>query len=133
MPLAKIAGERGERVAPGEEGKRAVTYYAVVEELGGKAAWVALMPQTGRTHQLRVHMAALGTPILGDGKYGGKAAFLSGIAKKLHLHARQVEIPHPTGGRLVVTAPLTGAMRESFAMFGFDPESETDYFAGAPV
>jgi len=133
LPLAKIPGKRGERVEPDESGKRAVTYYAVVEALADKAAWVALMPQTGRTHQLRAHMAALGTPILGDGKYGGPAAFVPGLPKKLHLHARDVEIPHPKGGRLKVTAPLQGAMLESFRLFGFDPESEEDYFAGAPV
>jgi 23S rRNA pseudouridine955/2504/2580 synthase len=132
LPLTKIAGSRGERVAPDEdEGKRAVTYYAVLENLGNKAAWVALMPQTGRTHQLRVHMAAIGTPILGDGKYGGAKAFVSGLPEKLHLHARQIKIPHPKGGTLKVTAPVRDHLRETFALFGFDPDFSGDPFAEA--
>ena len=57
-------------------GKRAVTFYATVDVAGGRAAWLGLMPLTGRGHQLRVHCAALGTPILGDRKYGGAGAFL---------------------------------------------------------
>jgi 23S rRNA pseudouridine955/2504/2580 synthase len=134
LPLAKLPGKAGERMAPDEaEGKRAVTYYKVLEHMGKKAAWVALWPVTGRTHQLRVHLAALGTPIMGDGKYGGKAAFLSGerISRKLHLHARAITLPHPKSGRpLSVTAPLPEHMRASWRLFGFDPESREDPFEG---
>ncbi|HKO06863.1 MAG TPA: RluA family pseudouridine synthase [Alphaproteobacteria bacterium] len=137
LPLAKLPGRAGERMAPDEEaGKRAVTYYRVLDHLGRKAAWVALWPLTGRTHQLRVHMAALGTPILGDGKYGGKAAFLSGqaISRKLHLHARALTLPHPKTGRpLTVTAPLPDHMRASWRLFGFDPESREDPFVELEV
>lgn len=137
LPLVKLPGKAGERMAPDEEeGKRAVTYYKVLEHMGKKAAWVALWPLTGRTHQLRVHMAALGTPILCDGKYGGKAAFLSGekISRKLHLHARALTLPHPKTGRpLTVTAPLPEHMRASWRLFGFDPESREDPFAGLEV
>jgi len=133
LPLAKLGRPMGERVrADAEEGKRAVTYYAVVESLGKKVAWLALMPVTGRTHQLRVHCVALGTPILGDGKYGGAKAFLSGegISDKLHLHAREIAIPHPRGGTLKVTAPLPAHMAATWVMFGFDPEHPGDPFAG---
>ncbi|MGE0254168.1 MAG: RluA family pseudouridine synthase [Alphaproteobacteria bacterium] len=121
-PLAKHGGKQGERVGHDEEdGKRAITEYAVVEAVGRRAAWLDLRPHTGRTHQLRVHSAMLGTPIVGDGKYGGKAAFLDGIAGKLHLHARAISLRHPATGRaLVVTAPLAGHMAESWAFFGFD-------------
>jgi 23S rRNA pseudouridine955/2504/2580 synthase len=123
LPLAKQAAARGERMAPtAAGGKRAVTLYATVDVAARKAAWLALVPLTGRGHQLRVHCAALGTPILGDGKYGGAAAFLAAeaIARKLHLHARSIAVPHPRGGTLRVAAPLPAHMARSWAYFGFD-------------
>ncbi len=68
----------------------------MIERAGNRAAWVELQPLTGRTHQLRVHMAAIGHPIVGDGKYGGQDAFLTGsISRKMHLHARRLVIEHP--------------------------------------
>lgn len=132
LALSKVAGKQGERVAPSkEEGRRAITLYSVIENLGDKVAWLALMPLTGRTHQLRVHCAALGTPILGDAKYGEGRDVATGrnIAKKLHLHARAIELPHPKGGRLKVTAELPDHMRATWAMFGFDPDYSDDPFA----
>jgi 23S rRNA pseudouridine955/2504/2580 synthase len=130
--LAKLPGPAGERVAPDDdEGKRAVTYYRTVSHAGDKIAWLALQPVTGRTHQLRAHAATLGTPILGDGKYGGGAAHPAGVPqpRKLHLHARALALPHPSGGTLVVTAPLPPHMRETWAFFGFDESEERDPFA----
>src|SRR5438132_1596751 len=80
LPLAKLPGREGERVrADAEQGKSAITYYAVIESAGAAASWLALLPVTGRTHQLRAHCAALGTPILGDAKYGNIAARLAGV------------------------------------------------------
>jgi 23S rRNA pseudouridine955/2504/2580 synthase len=132
LALAKGAAGHGERVQPDEdEGKRAVTYYRVIENAGAKAAWVALLPVTGRTHQLRVHCAATGVPILGDGKYGGAKAHLAGApnARLLHLHARALAVPHPRGGIFRVEAPLPPHMRETWDFFGFSADIEEDPFA----
>jgi len=123
LALTKHAGIRGgERVHADEEGKSAVTYYTVVDHAGTRASWLALLPVTGRTHQLRAHCAEIGTPILGDGKYGGNAAQLPGgaAAHQLHLHARSLAVPHPQGGTLSVTAPLPPHMRRMWEFFGFD-------------
>ena len=131
-PLQKAGGKGAERVHVDEDGKRAVTEFAVIERAGKKAAWLALMPVTGRTHQLRAHCVALGTPILGDGKYAGAAAFLAkdNLARQLHLHARRLRLPHPTGkGWIDVTAPLPEHMRKTWSFFGFAAKPERDPFA----
>jgi len=133
LPLAKLMGRGGERVvADDEDGKRAITVYRTVSHAGGKIAWLALEPVTGRTHQLRAHAASIGTPILGDGKYGGAAAHPAGVPnpRQLHLHARAILLPHPDGGRLEVTAPLPPHMRETWSFFGFAAGDEPDPFAG---
>jgi len=119
LPLAKQEEGDVEKVAIDEEdGKNAVTLYTVRERLASTMAWVELMPITGRTHQLRVHMAAIGHPIIGDGKYGGREAFVRGMdfASKLHLHARRIVIP----GMLDVTAPLPKHMQESWDTLGLE-------------
>jgi len=131
LPLAKMPARGGERVRPdAEEGRRAVTYYRVIDKAGSQASWLALMPVTGRTHQLRAHCAAIGTPILGDAKYGTAAAHLAGVpgSRRLHLHARSLSLPHPLGGRLEVTAPLPPHMRQTWEFFGF-PNDAIDPFA----
>lgn len=131
--LAKLPGRHGERVVQDdEEGENALTYYRTVAFAAERFAWLALEPVTGRTHQLRVHCAALGTPILGDGKYGGAAAHPSGLPAplKLHLHARAIALPRRKGGPLIVTAPLPPHMRETWKFFGFDQSDEADPFAG---
>ena len=122
LALAKQPGTGGEKMHPAEGGQSAKTRYRVVERAGNSAAFVRLQPYTGRTHQLRVHMAAIGHPILGDGKYGGKDAFLTGgISRKLHLHARRLKLPHPDGGQLDISADLPEHFANSMASLGFDP------------
>jgi 23S rRNA pseudouridine955/2504/2580 synthase len=124
LALAKSGGAARERVQADEAGKSAVTYYAVVDHAAARASWLALLPVTGRTHQLRAHCAEIGTPILGDGKYGGSGAQIPGGAAshQLHLHARSLAIPHPQGGTLSVTAPLPPHMRRMWEFFGFDAD-----------
>jgi 23S rRNA pseudouridine955/2504/2580 synthase len=128
QPLAKRYGSLGERTTADDDGRPASTDYRVIERAGRRAAWVALEPRTGRTHQLRVHCALLGTPILGDGKYGGSAAFLDAadVGTGLHLHAREIRLPHPSGGDLTVTAPLPPHMRKTWQFFEFSEESAGD-------
>lgn len=111
---------------------QARTDYTVVEQAGNRMAWVALRPVTGRTHQLRAHMAALGSPIAGDGKYGGRGqenrgdgwgAGLGGaLSRKLHLHAARLAFRHPvTAARMNFSAPLPEHMVRSWELMGWDP------------
>ena len=122
LPIAKQPGTGGEKMHVDEEnGQAARTRYRVIERAGNRACWVELQPFTGRTHQLRVHMAAIGHPIVGDGKYGGPAAFLTGgISRKMHLHARRIRVDHPDGGEIDVTAELPTHFSESLATLGFE-------------
>jgi 23S rRNA pseudouridine955/2504/2580 synthase len=122
LPIGKQFGTGGEKMCiDEEEGLPSKTRYRVIERAGNRAAWVELQPMTGRTHQLRVHMAAIGHPIVGDGKYGGQDAFLTGaISRKLHLHARRLRIDHPDGGRVDVSAELPSHFAETMANLGFD-------------
>ena len=136
LPLAKQPGSGGEKmmVEEGEGGLSARTRYRIIDRAGNRAAWVELQPLTGRTHQLRVHMAAIGHPIVGDGKYGGQAAFLTGsISRKMHLHARRLRIEHPEGDHIDVTAPLPDHFAASMAQMGFTEEDgQADLSAPPP-
>lgn len=123
LPIAKLGfkshGESElEKMGVEEEGQHAITRYRVVEALSDRLSWVELFPLTGRTHQLRVHMAAIGHPILGDGKYGGKKAFIHGLSNALHLHARSVLIPKLFKKKFAVEAPLAGEFNRTFKALG---------------
>ena len=111
----------------------AVTYYAVVETSAQKLAWVSLKPVTGRTHQLRAHMAHVGHPIVGDPKYFNieNWEFPGGIQNRLHLLARRIAVPHPRGGTIDVSAPLPPHMEQSWNLLGFDT-SRYDPIVDAP-
>ena len=117
-------GDRMRIAKHGEEGAdHAVSYYRIVEQAGQNFAWLEMEPYTGRTHQLRVHAAHIGHPILGDPKYFEADTnwnFPGGVQNRLHLHARHIDIPHPSGGRLRVTAPLSPHMMQTWNLFGFD-------------
>lgn len=127
-----------------EGAKRATTDYAVLDSLGTRVSWCALVPVTGRTHQLRAHMAEFGHPIIGDGKYGGSGqenlgdgwgAQLGGeISRKLHLHARQISFDHPvTGKRITLTAPLPEHMARTWKTLGWhENDVPADPFEDAP-
>lgn len=106
----------------------AVTQYVVVSEAAGRAAWVALRPVTGRTHQLRFHMAEIGHAIAGDPKYKCDRPTPNGLEKALHLHARAIRLPHPSGGELKVVAPLPPHMQAAFDLLGFDERDGRDPF-----
>ena len=133
LPLSKQTkgpGGRDEAMGThGEDAKPASTLFQVVQSYRHSASWVVLMPLTGRTHQLRVHCAAMGTPIVGDGKYGGKEAFPEALAKAgvpaktLHLLARELALPDPEiGTTLRVSAPLPAHMAATWQALGFDEE-----------
>lgn len=124
--VAKSEGPSGEQMKiVADAGKDAITDFKVISSAAGKVSWLDLRPRTGRTHQLRVHCTGIGTAILGDGKYGGRTAFLADLpgAKTLHLFARSIRLSRSGKKALTVTAPIPPHMVETFRYFGFE-ESE---------
>jgi 23S rRNA pseudouridine955/2504/2580 synthase len=111
-----------------KEGKKALTFYQVVDHASDKVSWVSLQPVTGRMHQLRVHMAAIGHPVLGDGKYGGREGFIRGLADQMHLHARSIHFPDLFGKKIEVKAPLPPHMKATFKALGFEESAAATDF-----
>ena len=103
LPLEKI----GERVQVINSGKKAVTEYKVLDNAGKKYALIEAKPLTGRTHQIRAHLEALGTPILGDDKYFGTERYrLAEVSDKLYLHAYKIDLSSVFAQKMIITAPL---------------------------
>ncbi len=136
VPLAKLGVDDRERMVAVDPdnpaGKRAVSEYVTLADTG-EAAWLALRPVTGRTHQLRAHALAVGHPILGDPKYNSPTSVGVAAGLKLQLHARRLVLPHPSGGLLEVEAPIGPGMAAAFARFGFDEASAPEDPFGAPL
>jgi 23S rRNA pseudouridine955/2504/2580 synthase len=129
LPLAKRPGARDRETmqVDHEEGQKALTHFRELDRAGKRAALLALWPRTGRTHQLRVHCAEIGCPILGDRKYGGEEALLSAVAdsRRLHLHARRITLPHPSGkGELKLQAEPPPHFRRTVEAFGFSTSGD---------
>ena len=129
LPLAKRPGARDRETmqVDHEEGQKALTHFRIMDRAASRAALLALWPRTGRTHQLRVHCAEIGCPILGDRKYGGEEALLSAIAdaRRLHLHARRLTLPHPSGkGTLRLQAEPPAHFKRTVEAFGFSTSDE---------
>ena len=130
VPLAKRAAtDGGERVRPVEKGDpdamKAHTDYMEIARVGQRFSWLAFRPITGRTHQIRAHAAAIGHPLVGDGKYrveNENEEYGGILPKKLHLHSRMIKMRHPSGGDLTCRAPLADHMAETWDMLSFDSE-----------
>jgi len=134
--MKKGVGDR-ELVVPADPkalgAEPAESEYVTLARAAHRAAWMALQPHTGRTHQLRAHMLAIGHPILGDPKYGNEASAPLSEGLKLQLHARRLELPHPSRGQLILEAPLSPEMKAGFERFGFDAhEAPNDPFERRP-
>lgn len=131
-PIHKAGGAGNEKmVVDIEQGQPATTLFDVVERAHKQVAFVAFWPRTGRTHQIRVHAAHMGCPILGDGKYGGQEAFLNDMnhVKRVHLHAHSIRFKHPKTKKMIeITAPLADDLKESWKSFGFNMNSNYNVF-----
>jgi 23S rRNA pseudouridine955/2504/2580 synthase len=129
LPLAKRGVGDREMVVPTDpkdpDAEAAETEFVTISRAAHRAAWMALRPHTGRTHQLRAHMLAMGHPILGDPKYNNEASVELSDGLKLQLHARRLTLPHPSRGTLTLEAPISPEMKAGFERFGFD-EHEAD-------
>lgn len=129
LPLAKKGVGDREMMVPAdpkdERAESAETEFVTIARAGPRAVWMALWPHTGRTHQLRAHMLAMGHPILGDPKYNNEASNELSEGLKLQLHARRLVLPHPSRGTLILEAPISPELKAGFERFGFD-EHEAD-------
>jgi 23S rRNA pseudouridine955/2504/2580 synthase len=134
LHLAKRGVGDRELVVPAEpkdkDAQPAETEFVSISRAGPRVTFMALRPHTGRTHQLRAHMKAIGHPILGDPKYSDEKSIQLSEGLKLQLHARSVMLPHPSVGMLFIEAPISPELKAGFAKFGFsEDEADQDPFA----
>ena len=133
LPLVKRGVGDREMVVPADpkdpKAETAETEFVTITRASNRVTWMALRPLTGRTHQLRAHMLAMGHPILGDPKYGNEASAALSQGLQLQLHARRLTLPHPTRGMLILEAPISRELKAGFTRFGFDEhEAEPEPF-----
>lgn len=120
-PLVKkyISGQ--EKVVVDESSPQsATTHFSIIARLKHNVAYLKLQPITGRTHQLRAHLAHINCPILGDGKYGGKKAFIDGVANQIHLHSHSLSLKLPNNKEISITAPISRHIEKSIEALSFD-------------
>jgi tRNA pseudouridine32 synthase / 23S rRNA pseudouridine746 synthase len=123
LPLGRLDVTRGWWMKPDPEGQPAVTRWKVMGR-DSSLAWLALEPLTGRTHQLRVHCAEMGWPILGDAVYGNAPRTGGPV---LHLHAREVVVPlYKNRDPIRITAPVPAHMRERLTQCGWRGEEQAE-------
>ncbi|MFO1036391.1 MAG: RluA family pseudouridine synthase [Geminicoccaceae bacterium] len=123
LGLGKAGPAGRERMsADAEDARPSRTAFRVLLRAGKVGAWTGLMPLTGRTHQLRAHCAAIGAPILGDTKYGGETSLPSQVPPGLMLHAREIDLPHPKGGRFKIAADPPKPFVDALAWLGMQPD-----------
>ena len=143
MPLGRLDESRGWWMKPDPKGLPSVTTWKVLGRSGavsegaadpagasaGPLTWLALTPMTGRTHQLRVHCAAMGWPIVGDNIYGTAPRFGGPV---MQLHAREVTVPLSKNKAPVrVVAPVPAHVRARLAACGWNGEDASSDEAGA--
>ena len=136
-PLLKTdTGRNKDRIIANEDGKFAHTLFTVLDRIGKQAALVAFQPLTGRTHQIRVHSAYMGCPLIGDFKYGyDKESFAEmNLKKRLHLHAYRLRLPHPSGGKKILDfiAPIPDDFVFNMKALGFDSHIKADSISFDP-
>ncbi len=120
-PLVKKYVSGQEKVVVDENSpQNATTHFSIIAKSKHNVAYLKLQPITGRTHQLRAHLAHINCPILGDGKYGGKKAFIDGIANKIHLHSHSLSLKLPNNKEITITAPITKHIEKSIEALFFD-------------
>ncbi|WP_265037379.1 RluA family pseudouridine synthase [Wolbachia endosymbiont (group A) of Anomoia purmunda] len=120
-PLVKKYVSGQEKVVVDENSpQNATTHFSIIAKFKHNVAYLKLQPITGRTHQLRAHLAHINCPILGDGKYGGKKAFIDGVANKIHLHSHSLSLKLPNNKEITITAPIPKHIEKSIEALFFD-------------
>ncbi len=118
-PLQKVSRRGLDMMEAAANGQAARTLYRTLDAADA-ASLLELEPESGRMHQLRVHLAAIGRPIAGDGKYGGLFTLGDVAIPNLMLHAAALDIPHPAGGRRRFEAPAPAAFDKTLRSLGLE-------------